>query len=224
MGVGSSQERYGSRVRRRSPAANYGIYGKKKRRRGFFRRIRPSPTTQPVIPVKYHSPHRYLSRLPPYIPPLSLYPQAPPSIYPGYMPLSYNNYGISPYALSNRPYMIPLQQIPPMIVPQSQPMMMPQLVPQPQPMAMPQQASPPMYSPYLSNPYSTGVPMSMPYVQQQPQVQPYYNDINYSAPVSTGMGGSIGAYGSPYQAANAKLSTDWTGGGKISPGFLGPPI
>jgi hypothetical protein len=75
----------------------------------------------------------------------------------------------------------------------------------------------------MSSPYSTGVPMS--YVQQQPQAAPYYGDVNYySAPVSTGISGPVGPYSSPYQAANAKLSTDWTGGGKISPGFLGPPI
>jgi len=223
MGVGSSQERYEPRTGRRSTPAQYGSYGKKKRRRGLFRRLRPTPTTQPVIPIKYHSPHRYAYRLPPYIPPIPLY-APPPSIYPGYMPISYNNYAIPPYALPNQPYMIPLQQMQPMAMPQSQPMMMPQFVPQSQPMIIPQQVAAPMFSPYVSSPYSTGMPMSMPYAQQQPQMRPYFNNVNYSVPVSTGMTGPIGPYSSPYQAENVKLSTDWTGGGKISPGFLGPPI
>jgi hypothetical protein len=51
--------------------------------------------------------------------------------------------------------------------------------------------------------------------------------------VSTGRIGPTGPYSSPYPGAYSspypgpsviKLSTDWTGGGKISPGFLGPPI
>jgi hypothetical protein len=134
--------------------------------------------------------------------------------------------------------MISPQQFQPMVIPQQvpqsqpilmpQPMMMPQQVPQFQPMAMPQQVSPSVFSPYISSPYSTGVPFSTPYSQQQPQVGPVYNNPGVSARLPTGMIGQSTPYSSPYpppyQGANVQLSTDWTGGGKISPGFLGPPI
>jgi len=124
----------------------------------------------------------------------------------------------------SQPMMIPQPAMMPQPAVMPQPMMIPQQVPQSQPMAMPQQVSPAVFSPYILSPYSTGVPFSAPYVQQQPQVRPVYNNVGVSAQVPTGMTGQNIPYSFPYQAANVQFTTDWTGGGKISPGFLGPPI
>ncbi len=78
-------------------------------------------------------------------------------------------------------------------------------------------------APFMPTPY-TPPPISMPYVQQPP-MQPAYNNIGgVPAPVPTGMPIGTGIYPPPYSSAPARLITDWTGGGKISPGFLGPPI
>lgn len=228
MGIGSSQEQHGARIGRRSPGPKYHVPGKKKRRRGLFRRAR-RVTTQPIVPIKYHSSHRYPHAVRRHGLPMPVYPQLLPA-YPGYIPMSYNNYAMPPYAFSRQPYMMPSQQFQPMPMQQSMPViipppfMMPQTAAWPPPMAMPQQRAPPMYSAYPSSPYSMGVPMSTPYVQQAPQIFSNYNNIGASAPISTGMVTPAAPYSSPYQATGAKLSTDWTGGGKISPGFLGPPI
>jgi hypothetical protein len=143
--------------------------------------------------------------------------------------MSYNNYPAPFYIPPRQPIIIPPQQVQPMVMPQqvplSQPFAMPQQVPQYQPMQMPQQVSPSMFSPYMSSPYSMGIPLSTPYAQQQPQVQPNYSNIGgVSTPAFTGMTGINTPYSFPRQATTIKLFTDWTGGGKISPGFLGPPI
>lgn len=223
MGSGSSRAFYEPRSRRRSPASNLRRSSPQKRRRGLLRKFRPAPTIQTVIPIRYRSPRRYTYGSRPYVLPRPAY--AP--VYPGYMPIPYNNYAVPSYMSPRQPMMIPQQQYQPMVMPQSQPMMMQQpiLIPQPQPMPIPQQVLSPMFSPYMSSPYSMGAPLSTPYVQQQPQMQPVYNNIGVSAPVSTGRIGPTGPYSSPYPGPSViKLSTDWTGGGKISPGFLGPPI
>jgi hypothetical protein len=61
---------------------------------------------------------------------------------------------------------------------------------------------------------------STPYAQQAP-IQPVYNNIGYPGSIPGGNAYYPQMYPS---AAPARLITDWTGGGKISPGFLGPPI
>jgi hypothetical protein len=238
MGLGSSREQYGLQPRRRPTGPGLGSRHGKKRRRGFFRRIRQVPTTQPVIPVRHHSYHQNLYGRRPYVPQIPYYGLQQP-IYPASVP--YNNYIAPSYMSPRQPMMMmPPQQyqammpqpipqsqpmmVPPQQVPLFQPGMMPQQVPQPRPMMMPHQVPPYMYSPYMYPPPSMGMPVSSPYVQQQPQVQPIYNNIGGSAPVSTGMTGPAAPYPSSYQRTFGKLSTDWTGGGKISPGFLGPPI
>jgi hypothetical protein len=74
-------------------------------------------------------------------------------------------------------------------------------------MAPSQQVAP---SPYISPPYV-----------QQAQIQPAaYNNIGYPGSIP---GGNV-YYPLSYPSAPTRLITDWTGGGKISPGFLGPPI
>ncbi len=69
--------------------------------------------------------------------------------------------------------------------------------------------SPNIPSPYVSNPYV-----------QQAQVQPVYNNIGYPNSIP----GGNAYYPLLYPSTPGRLVTDWTGGGKISPGFLGPPI
>ena len=94
----------------------------------------------------------------------------------------------------------------------------------PQSMLMPppQRIAPAMPGQYAmpSLPPSAGMQMLSPYLpQQQPmqmQIPPAYN--NYAAPAPVPAGRNL------YPSAPARLMTDWTGGGIISPGFLGPPI
>ncbi|CAF3354638.1 unnamed protein product [Rotaria sp. Silwood2] len=166
-------------------------------RRFFFRRNKPIPTTQlssPGITQPTSYQHFYGTR--PSSRPIPIYPPLEqPS--PSFLPISYNNFQFPSY-------------IPP------QPMMMP-----PPP--------PPRVAPFMSPSYMIPAPppflppMSTPYMQQ-PQVQPIYN--NMVAPVSMPVGNSGGALLNPpsYPGAPSRLITDWTGGGAISPGFLGPPI
>ena len=77
---------------------------------------------------------------------------------------------------------------------------------------MMQSPPPPQVAPVAPPPYMSP-PISTPYV---PQVQPIYNNPGYP--------GAIPAGSLYYPSAPARLITDWTGGGKISPGFLGPPL
>ena len=82
---------------------------------------------------------------------------------------------------------------------------------------MPSSYSPIVYNNYPVSPYMMmAAPYTPPPYLQPPQIQPAYNNIGYP-------GGSP-YYPSPYPPAPARLLTDWTGGGKISPGFLGPPL
>lgn len=226
MGAGSSQSSYEPVSRTGTPLHKRGKRGGRKRRRGLLRKIRPVPTTQPI---SYHSSYRHSHRSNPFSAPIPPYGLQSPTAYQGYSPYFYNNYAAPYYTPQYQPMMIPQQQVQPMVVQQQQQlqqyyqMMMQRQVPRYQPMAMPQQVSSPMFSPYPYSPYAMRTPYSTPYVQQQPQVQPVYNTGVSAPPVSTGMTGQNIPYSSPYNAASVKI-TDWTGGGKISPGFLGPPI
>ncbi|CAF3677432.1 unnamed protein product [Rotaria sp. Silwood1] len=176
------------------------------RRRGcFFRRNKPSPTTQinsfgTAQPVSYQ--RMYGVR--PNTRPIPIYPPLDqPS--PSFLPLSYNHYHVSSY-VPPQPMMIPPRVAAPIMPPSY-------MVPAPLPPRLP---PPPPLPPPIP-------PVSIPYVQQ-PQLQPIYNNI--PAPVSMPMGISGGAVLNPpsYPGAPPRLITDWTGGGAISPGFLGPPI
>ena len=80
-----------------------------------------------------------------------------------------------------------------------------------------------MFSPYISF-YASGMPLSPPRVQQQPQAQPSYSNIGPSAPISMNIVDPTGQSPSLYQTGVVNVLTDWTAGGKISPGFLGPPL
>lgn len=89
---------------------------------------------------------------------------------------------------------------------------------------MPQQQR---IAPYMSPPALPPPPppsMPTPYVQQ-PQIQPIYNNIGgYPVPASMGALVGTGLYPPSYPSAPVRILTDWTAGGQISPGFLGPPI
>ena len=87
--------------------------------------------------------------------------------------------------------------------------------PQPMMMMSPPRLPPPQAMPQYMYPSSppTGMPMSTPYMPQ-----PVYSPV---APPATA---PASYYSSSYPTAPGRLLTDWTGGGVISPGFLGPPI
>lgn len=220
MGIGSSSMQQEYRQKRRYPPSKHG----KKQRRGLLRRPRPRTPSQTVphgVPIKYHSYNKYAYGYGygsyPYVQPAPIYPSLPqPQAYSGYMPMYNNNY--------RQPVMAPQVQ-----VPLYQPGMMPQQVPISQPMPMSRQVPPSMYPPYSYPPsaaavYPTSVPYSVPNVQ--PQAQPPYNNVVSSpsfSPVANPSTPNIPA-SSFYPITSGQLSTDWTGGGKISPGFLGPPI
>jgi hypothetical protein len=86
----------------------------------------------------------------------------------------------------------------------------------------------PKVAPSMPAPFIASPPISMPYMQpaqiQPVPFQPSYNNIGVPASMPMGMSGGPGFYPSSYPPAPARLITDWTGGGQISPGFLGPPI
>jgi len=135
------------------------------------------------------------------------------------IPISYQPLYGSYYANRQLPVYMPFQPISSPFLPLSyNNYSAPSNIP-PQYMMMPQQrVAPSMPTPYMSP------PISMPYVQQ-PQMQPAYNNIGgVPAPVPAGMPIGTGVYPPSYPSAPVRLITDWTGGGKISPGFLGPPI
>lgn len=92
-----------------------------------------------------------------------------------------------------------------------QPMMM--MPPRPPPPSQPM----PQFM-YPSSP-PTGMPMPPPYVPQS-----VYSPVAPPAAAPTNSYGGTGYYSSSYPSAPGRLLTDWTGGGVISPGFLGPPI
>lgn len=209
MGAGSSREYYGASRGNRPPSAKYG-HGKRKRRRGVIRQAKPTVITQPLPPIKYRSSLHHHYGLHPLA--YARMPVQAPLSYPRYMPNLYNNYAMSPYAFSRQPYMMPAQRYQPMSMPPSLPM------------SMFQQPSAPLYSAYPSAPYATGAPMSTPYAAQPTPVPFNYNDVPVSAPIPMSMPSSATPYPSFRPMTAGKLSTDWTGGGKISPGFLGPPI
>ncbi|CAF0932338.1 unnamed protein product [Adineta ricciae] len=175
----------------------------------------------------------------PYVPPQSML-MAQQQMSPMMMPQQMSQpYPMMPQQVSQPYPMMPapsrpvtMQRYAPMMMqqymPQQQPMMIPQESPQSQAMRMAQQMPASIYSPYASTPYSIGASYSTPYapqpVPQQPQVAPMYNNIGASVPAAVGLSGPIGPFSAPNRPIGPNLGTDWTGGGKISPGFLGPPL
>lgn len=67
------------------------------------------------------------------------------------------------------------------------------------------------------------IPISTPYVPQA-QVLPNYNNMINPGFMPAGSLGRPNTFPIPYSTPMGRLLTDWTRGGKISPGFLGPPI
>ena len=87
------------------------------------------------------------------------------------------------------------------------------------------QIPPAMATPYIASPVSPlpSSPMSMPQ-EQQIQGPHMYNNIGISNWASMGVSGATGFYPPSGLTEPARFVTDWTLGGRISPGFLGPPI
>lgn len=229
MGIGSSGMQSQPRQKRRHPSSKYGSYGGKKQQRGPLRGHRPRSPPQVVpypVPIKQRPHQRYAYGSYPYIQHVPAYaPVSQPQAYSGYMPVYQINYPNAPNTYPRQPAMVPQQMpqsvIAPSPVPLYQPGMMPQQVPMSQPMS--RQVPLSMFPPYMypsAAAYPTGVPYSAPYAQ------PAFNNVVSSPSYSPGGGIASPnfAASNSYNLTSGQLSTDWTGGGKISPGFLGPPI
>lgn len=222
MGLGSSKQRAEKKRRNQS-------LGKQKPRRGIFRKIRPYSTVPPTVP--YPRPHppashyQYGSRCPgqqiagygrsPLSYPYSLlkpYNTYSPRLYNNYSSFPLQNYGSQPYIAPSQPLIIPppISQLPPVIIPQ---------VSEPPVMVIPNQVPPSFTSPSLA-PY---LPAAA-YASPQTPYQAIYNPVGRSPFTATGIGNPVQVGPSYYPGGNANLFTDWTGGGQISPGFLGPPL
>ena len=226
MGVGSSRKIDAPRGSRQSRRRNSPG---KKRRRPVSRRIQPPPSIQSTVPTA--SRHHRSSR----------HPSAPISSVPFFvrprpnLPLIYNNYFPWSYHANRLPFGIPpqsqpiyqqmmmpiVQPVPPLIpqmmpsnrfVPASQPV----LIPQPMPSSFYPNPVPPRPSQLIEQPIST------PYAQAQ---LPVYNMAPVNVPIQPTMVPRTSEnYGTSYRVISQNLFTDWTGGGMISPGFLGPPL
>lgn len=255
MGMGISQDYF--EFKPRQPAGPRQPTGSRHRGRtgqrrigNLFRRARSSTPTNPNIHIRQNPSRRYAYGYGPYGYQISPFAQQSP-LYPGFMPTPYNNYAIPPYISPQRQMMMSPQQFQPLMMPQNIPPYQPGMIPQPNPMMMPQQV-PPMFPPYGPSPYPMSVP---PYMQQSPQMQPYYNNARAFGPVSSPYMqprpqtvpilnniGVVAPVSTPYFQPQApsvavptnipnpmptgpsRVITDWTRGGVISPGFLGPPI
>ncbi|CAF0743872.1 unnamed protein product [Adineta ricciae] len=169
-----------------------------KHRGSFFRRRRSIPTASTTLPTMVQP----ISRRALYGSYSGMRPIAPAyspmqPMSPSFLPMRYNNYSSPSYA-------------------------------QPQPMMMQaQRAAPAMPASYMALPSPS---MSTPYIQpaqvpiQQAPVQPAYSTVPVQPQIPGSMSGGTGSYPLSYPSQPGRLLTDWTGGGKISPGFLGPPI
>lgn len=213
MGIGNSHRRDRPKLKKGYPSNYHGHHGGGAgRQRGLLRKMKLDPTTQNIVPVKRHPPWRYSYGSNMWRTPMPAY-SIPQSVLPMSMPMAYNNnYAAAyPYAPRSQPMMGPSPQpaipiIAPPPVPQYGPMVMSQLPP-------------------MSAPYSTGLALSPSYIQQAPSARPAYNNnMEYSTPMPTGSGDPMASYGTPTMAKTGYFLTDWTGGGKLSPGFLGPPL
>ncbi|CAF1227495.1 unnamed protein product [Adineta steineri] len=201
-----------------------------------------SPAAASSIPMGYPN---YTAM--PYIQPQAMMmpqQQIQPMVMPQQIPQSYPLMMAQSQRLTMQrfaPMMLPQQQQQYMMMQQQympqqqQQMMMAQEMQRSQPMAMPQQMQAGTYASYGSYPY--GMNYSTPYAQpqqqqqQQQQQQPHHQqriqsnyNIGASAPLAASMPGHHVQYSSPIRPTGPSLGTDWTGGGKISPGFLGPPL
>ncbi|CAF1074465.1 unnamed protein product [Rotaria magnacalcarata] len=198
MGIANSRELHGNRQRRSSPCFESSNQGENRYRRYFFRRRMPSTTISPTLPnVAQSNSNQFLYGARSGMSSIPVYAPLPP-LSSRLPPMSYNNFPVASY------------------MPQ-QPMMV-----------LPQRVAPMMSTPYM-NPVSPSSPpmptLYMPQAQAQAQAQqPFFN--NMVRPAFMPMTVPGGALFSPplNSVAPMRLLTDWTGGGQISPGFLGPPI
>ncbi|CAF1079620.1 unnamed protein product [Didymodactylos carnosus] len=214
MGLSSSKNKNRYLRRPKPIVPNFG---------GRSRKIKP--TSRSIIPQNDYNYYRQLSSLNRYAP-SSLNRYAPsftqiPIL--SYAQLGYNQTGcqtpayLSPVQMAFTPASYPQyspfysQLSPQSLIPYGTPMV-PALQPYPryQPMLQPfAQSYPPLMQPQSpliprGNPMMIMAPSSPPF--QLPQPLPVYNLVQQQ----------------PQQFA--QMVTDWTGGGQISPGFLGPPL
>ncbi len=193
------------------------------------------PAGSPPLPLVYNNytamPYMQPNQ-PMMIPPSQpfqpmMIPQQPPLPYSIMVPPQPRPITVAQFSNMMMPQQIPQSVMMQQYMQQPHNAMMPQQILQSQPYRMPQQLQPSMYTPYVSSPYAMSTPYPASYAQQQqqqPQVQPMYNNIGVSAPGPAIISAPSGPYSSANRPAGPNLGTDWTGGGKISPGFLGPPL
>ncbi|CAF0794992.1 unnamed protein product [Adineta steineri] len=197
MGLGNSRKWYVHQSEKPSSFARHSGPGGEKHRPSIFRRRRSITTAPAAIPTMVQ-------------------PMARRALYG-----SYSAMRPMPQMSQMPQTYTPMQQMSPSYMPiRYNNYASPSYI-QPQPMMMQQQrAAPAMPQSYMALPSPS---MSTPYMQQ-PQIQPAYNNAQAQAPLPASMSGGTGSYPLSYPSQPGRLITDWTGGGKISPGFLGPPI
>jgi hypothetical protein len=156
---------------------------------------------------------------------MPIYAPAQPMSSP-FLSMRYNNFAASPY-MAPRSMMMPSQRMAP-------PMQTPFLA-----LPAPSMSTPYVNRTHLQHHYNhmvaprTNNHMAIPRMINHMAVP---RTINYMAVPRTMtrmpvprtmpaiMTGAGGVFPPPYPSVPTRLLTDWTGGGKISPGFLGPPI
>jgi hypothetical protein len=206
MGGGNSRRQNGQQPARVEQRAQARL----PRPRRLFRQIRRSvsPTTQTIVPASTR--RHYLRQTAYLMDPSNRVNSSYLPIGP-FLPMQYDYFG-RPMYMPNRSMMMFSQRMPtpaPGSYVMSPSALPPPLVPPPPPILSPA-------APSLLPLPAPNMPMPSPYVQ--PAMMGNYT-IRPSAPPSVPI-----VYPTTYPTANGRLITDWTGGGQISPGFLGPPL
>jgi hypothetical protein len=226
MGIGNSRKRYVNRPDKPSLSTTESSPGGGKPRKAFFQQRKSIPIVEAAPPIMVHSiPNRAMYGSYAAMAPMPIYAPAQPMSSP-FLSMRYNNFAASPY-MAPRSMMMPSQRMAP-------PMQTPFL-------ALP---APSMSTPYVNRTHfqhhynhmvapRTNNHMAIPRMINHMAVP---RTINYMAVPRTMtrmpvprtmpaiMTGAGGVFPPPYPSVPTRLLTDWTGGGKISPGFLGPPI
>jgi hypothetical protein len=148
--------------------------------------------------------------------PMPIYAPVQPMPSP-FLPMRYNNFAAPSY-MAPRSMMVPSQRIAP-------PMQTPFLA-----LPGPSMSTPYVNRTHLQHPYNhmvvprTNNHMAVPRTINHMAIPRTINHMAVPRTMPAIMTGAGGVFPPPYPSVPTRLLTDWTGGGKISPGFLGPPI
>jgi hypothetical protein len=201
MGAGKSQLNDSTTGRYRpslgQPAHSHNHRRHRRQRVGPHRSV---PLPPAADPARIRAMHRHVLRFRPRAAML-------PAMMRNYPPVNY------PFAPSALPLVQPPYSNYPTVL------MHPTVSP-PDPIAS--GAYPPMPFSTLAFPPSMAYPRPMAAATPAaPWSQPAFNNAPMMAPTRTGL---TAVPSMPFSAGPRNLPTDWTGGGVISPGFLGPPL